>query len=95
MRIRCERFLIEMEKVMSWKALLDLIEPDDPRTSSMGGRPPYPLATMWRIHLLQQSYDLSDPALTQRGGGGRSPLEDALIEVPTMRGFAGIDMISD
>jgi IS5 family transposase len=34
--------------------------------------------------LLQQWYDLSDPAM-----------EDALIEVPTMRRFAGIDMVSD
>ena len=39
---------------------------------------------MLRIHLLQQWYDLSDPAM-----------EDALIEVPTMRRFAGIDLISD
>jgi IS5 family transposase len=39
---------------------------------------------MLRIHLLQQWYDLSDPAM-----------EDALIEVPTMRRFAEIDMISD
>ena len=39
---------------------------------------------MLRIHLLQQWYDLRDPAM-----------EDALIEVPTMRRFAGIDMISD
>ena len=73
-----------MEKVVPWKALLDLIEPHYPKTSSKGGRPPYPLATMLRIHLLQQWYDLSDPAM-----------EDALIEVPTMRRFAGIDMISN
>jgi IS5 family transposase len=39
---------------------------------------------MLGIHLLQQWYDLSDPAM-----------EDALIEVATMRRFAGIDMISD
>jgi IS5 family transposase len=39
---------------------------------------------MLRIHLLQQWYDLSDPAM-----------EDALIEVPTMRRFAGIALISD
>jgi len=83
-RTRRERFLGEMEKVVPWKALLDLIEPHYPKTSSKGGRPPYPLATMLRIHLLQQWYDLSDPAM-----------EDALIEVPTMRRFAGIDMISD
>jgi transposase, IS5 family len=83
-RTRRERFLGEMEKVVPWKALLELIEPHYPKTSSKGGRPPYPLATMLRIHLLQQWYDLSDPAM-----------EDALIEVPTMRRFAGIDMISD
>jgi IS5 family transposase len=35
---------------------------------------------MLRIQLLQQWYDPSDPAM-----------EDALIEVPTMRRFAGID----
>jgi IS5 family transposase len=39
---------------------------------------------MLGIYLLQQWYDLSDPAM-----------EDALIEVPTMRRFAGIDLISD
>jgi IS5 family transposase len=83
-RTKRERFLGEMEKVVPWKALLGLIEPHYPKTSSKGGRPPYPLATMLRIHLLQQWYDLSDPAM-----------EDALIEVPTMRRFAGIDMISD
>ena len=33
---------------------------------------------------MQQWYSLSDPAM-----------EDALIEVPTMRRFAGIDLISD
>ena len=83
-RTRRERFLQEMEAVVPWKALIDLIEPCYPKTSSKGGRPPYPLETMLRIHLLQQWYDLSDPAM-----------EDALIEVPTMRRFAGIDLISD
>jgi IS5 family transposase len=37
-----------------------------------------------RIHLLHQWYSLSDPAM-----------EEALIEVPTMRHFAGIDLISE
>ena len=37
-----------------------------------------------RIHLLQQWYALSDLAM-----------EEALIEVPTMRRFAGIELISD
>jgi IS5 family transposase len=73
-----------MEVVVPWQALLDLIEPHYPKTSSRRGRPPYPLQSMLRIHLLLQWYDLSDPAM-----------EDALIEVPTMRRFTGIDMISD
>jgi IS5 family transposase len=83
-RTRRERFLAEMEAVVPWKALIDLIEPYYPRTSSKGGRPAYPLATMLRVHLMQQWYDLSDPGM-----------EDALIEVPTMRRFAGIDLICD
>ena len=83
-RTKRERFLAQMEAVVPWKALIDLIEPYYPKTGSKGGRPPYPLETMLRIHLMQQWYDLSDPAM-----------EDALIEVPTMRRFAGIDLISD
>ena len=37
-----------------------------------------------RIHFLQQWTSRSDPAM-----------EEALIEVPTMRRFAGIDLIND
>jgi IS5 family transposase len=83
-RTRRERFLAEMEVVVPREALIGLIEPHYPKTSSKGGRPPYPLRTMLRIYLMQQWYDLSDPGM-----------EDALIEVPTMRRFAGIDLISD
>jgi IS5 family transposase len=79
-----EKFLAEMEAVVPWDALIALIEPIYPKTGKKGGRPPYPLATMLRIHLQQQWYSLSDPAM-----------EEALIEVPTMRRFAGIDLISD
>jgi IS5 family transposase len=83
-RTKREKFLAEMEAVVPWQALIDLIEPHYPKTSKKGGRPPYLLATMLRIHLLQQWYSLSDPAM-----------EEALIEVPTMRRFVGIDLISD
>ena len=79
-----EKFLSEMEVVVPWQALIDLIEPHYPKASKKGGRPPYPLATMLRVHLLQHWYSLSDPAM-----------EEALIEVPTMRRFAGIELISD
>ena len=69
---------------MPWNELVDLIEPQFPRTSSKDGRPPYPLETLLRIHLLQQWYDLSDPSM-----------ENALIEVATMRRLAGISLVTD
>jgi IS5 family transposase len=59
--------------------LISLIGPHDPRTSSKRGWPPYPLATMLWIHLLQKWSILSDPAM-----------EEDLIEVPTMRRLASI-----
>ena len=40
-----EKFLFEMEAVVPWQELIDLIEPHDPKVSKKGGRPPYPLAT--------------------------------------------------
>ena len=78
-----ERFLAEMEVVVNLQALIELIEPHYPNSSKNGGRP-YPLDRMLRIHLPQQWYPLSDPAI-----------EDALIEVPTMLRFAGIQLIID
>jgi transposase, IS5 family len=83
-RTKREKFLAGMKAVVPWKALINLIEPPYPKSSSKGGRPAYPLETMLRVHLMQQWYDLSDPAM-----------EDALIEVPIMRRFAGIDLISE
>jgi IS5 family transposase len=76
--------MAEMEHVVPWQPLIDLIEPFCPKKGSKGDRPPSPLETMLRIHLIQHWYSLSDPAM-----------EDALIEVPTMRRFAGIDLISE
>jgi IS5 family transposase len=79
-----EMLLTEIDTVVPWQPLIDLIEPCSPRTGSKGGRPSFPHATMLRIRLLPHRYSLSDPAM-----------EDALIEVPTMRRFAGIAMISE
>jgi IS5 family transposase len=73
-----------MEIMVPWPALIALIEPHYPKASKKGGRPPYPLVMMLRVHLLQQWYSLSDPAM-----------EEALIEVPTMRRLAGIELSSD
>jgi len=77
------KFLSEMEVVVRWQVLIDLIEPHYRKTSKKGGRTPYPLATMLRIHLLQQWFSLSDPAM-----------QEAQIEVPTMRRVAGSELIS-
>jgi IS5 family transposase len=73
-----------MEADVPWKALIALGEPWFPKTGFKGGRPPYLLKSMLRIHLMQQWYDLSDPAM-----------EDALIEVPTMHRFAAIDLMGE
>jgi IS5 family transposase len=43
-----------MEAVVPWDALITLIEPHYPKTRKEGGRPPYPLATMLQIHLLEK-----------------------------------------
>ncbi len=75
-----------MKQVVPWTQLLRLIEPHYP-VSGRPGRQPYALATMLRIHLLQQWYALSDPAM-----------EEALHEIRTLRRFAqlgGLDTVPD
>lgn len=85
-RTRKEIFLAEMDQVVPWNALLALIEPHYPRTGRPG-RQPYSLATMLRIHFLQQWYALSDPGM-----------EETLHDTPVMRRFArlsGLDNVPD
>jgi len=76
---RRERFLAEMEQVVPWSGLVTLIEPQYPRAG--GGRKPYPLETMLRIHLLQNWFSLRDPAT-----------EEALYEITSMRQFARLTL---
>jgi len=57
-RTRREVFLAEMDRAVPWSQLEGLIAPHYPKAG--GGRRPYPLATMLRIHCLQQWYGLSD-----------------------------------
>jgi IS5 family transposase len=75
-RTRREVFLSEMVQVVPWAALLKLIEPHYPK-SGRPGRESYRLETMLRIHLLQQWYALSDPAM-----------DEALCDTLVMRQFA-------
>ena len=75
---RREKFLAEMDMVIPWQRLEARLEPFYRKT---GGRPPYPLSVMLRIHLMQHWYGLSDPAM-----------EDALYEITSMRQFAGLSL---
>ncbi len=77
-RTRKREFLDEMNLVVPWAELVALIEPHAPAGKS--GRPPFAVATMLRIHFLQQWFGLSDPAM-----------EEALHDMPLYREFAGLD----
>ena len=78
-KTRREVFLEEMEQVVPWKSLLKVIEPFYPVAGR--GRRPYPLETMLRVHLMQNWFGLSDPAM-----------EEALYEIASMRNFAGLKL---
>ncbi len=72
-------FLNEMNQVVPWKSLCQLIEPHYPKAGN--GRPPIGLERMLRIYFLQQWFNLSDPGV-----------EEALYESISMREFVGIDL---
>lgn len=76
---RKELFLIEMDQVVPWKGLIALIEPHYPKGE--GGRPAYPLMAMLRVHLMQNWFGYSDPAM-----------EEALYETTILRQFAGLNL---
>jgi IS5 family transposase len=76
---RKELFLIEMDQVVPWDGLIKLIEPFYPKGE--GGRPAYPLMTMLRVHLMQNWFGYSDPAM-----------EEALYETTILRQFAGLNL---
>ena len=68
-----------MQQVVPWRGLVALIEPHYPKAG--GGRKPYPLETMLRIHVLQNGFPLGDPAM-----------EEALCEITFMRQSARLTL---
>jgi transposase, IS5 family len=78
-KTRREIFLQEMELVVPWKALVKLIEPHYPVAGR--GRRPYPLESILRVHLMQNWFALSDPAM-----------EEALYEIASLRSFARLNL---
>ena len=81
-KTRREKFLEEMNQVIPWEELLQVIKRDYPKAGN--GRQPMPVERMLRIYFMQQWYGLSDPAM-----------EDALYDIESMRRFADIDMEVD
>lgn len=80
-KTRKEVFFDEMNVVVPWSELVALIQPHARGAhQALGGRPPFPIETMLRIHCLQLWWNLSDPAM-----------EEELHERPLYRRFAGLD----
>ena len=76
-RTRKREFLDEMNRVVPWTALVELIAPYAPEGRK--GRPPFPVESMLRIHFMQQWFTLSDPAM-----------EESLHDIPMFREFANL-----
>ena len=78
-KTRREVFLEEMVLVVPWKVLIKIIEPHYPVAGR--GRRPYALESMLRVHLMQNWFALSDPAM-----------EEALYEIASLRSFARLSL---
>ena len=81
-KTRREQFLAEMEAIIPWHQLLELIEPHYPKAGN--GRPPLGLEKMLRIYFLQIWFNLSDPGA-----------EEAIYDSESMRRFARVELSED
>ena len=79
-RTRRDEFLTQMNQVVPWRVLCELIEPVYPKNEGPG-RPTVGLERMLRIYFLQQWFNLSDPAV-----------EESLYDSQSMRQFVGVDL---
>ncbi len=80
-KTRREIFLEKLDSLLPWEKMQAQIARYYAKAGSQGGRPPYPLSTMLRVHIMQLVYNLSDPAM-----------EDALYEIESMRRFASLHL---
>jgi IS5 family transposase len=76
-RTRRREFLEEMDRVVPWRELVELVSTY--QADKGRGRPPFATEVMLRIHFMQQWFNLSDPAM-----------EEALHDMPLFREFAGL-----
>lgn len=78
MKTRKQILLEQMDQVVPWAALVELIAPYYPEGRK--GRPPFPLEVMLRTHFMQQWFTLSDLAM-----------QEAFFDTPAYLHFAGLD----
>ena len=80
--LRCERFLQQMDQVVPWKKLCEIIKPyhQEPPT----GRKPIAVERKLRIICLQQWFNLSDPGV-----------EDAIYDRNSFQKFLSIDILTE
>jgi IS5 family transposase len=71
-KTRKREFLDEMDRVVPWSALVEIVQPHAPWAKTV--RPPFAIETMLRLHYLQQWFGLSAPAV-----------EESLHDVPLYR----------
>ena len=77
-RTRRQELLAQMDLVVPWAALVELIAPYYPEGKN--GRPPFALEIMRHIHYMQQWFTLSDLAM-----------EEAFCDTPSYREFTQLD----
>jgi IS5 family transposase len=80
-KLRCEKFMEEMEKIIPWGKFCDEIQPYYEEKET--GRKRMELLIMLKIYFLQQWYALSDPAA-----------EEAIYDRNSFQKFLGIDLLS-
>ena len=76
-KTRRERFLEQLDSLVPWERLQERIRPHYPKAGR--GRRPYALSVMLRVHVVQVTHNLSDPAM-----------EDLLYEAESVRRFVGL-----
>ena len=79
-KTRKEQFLEEMDQIIPWSELVQVIKPFYPAPKGAGRRP-VGIERMLRIHFIQHWFNLSDPSV-----------EEALYDSRALRSFVEIDL---
>lgn len=80
-QLKCEKFLNEMNTIVPWKEIVDVLKPHYKEKDI--GRSKTDLLLLLKIHFLQQWYNLSDPSV-----------EEAIYDRNSFQKFLKIDLLS-